>query len=403
MKNGWQTKTLGELFDITSSKRVFEADWRTEGVPFYRAREIVKLARHGFVENELFISEEMFDRYSTKFGIPAAGDIMVTGVGTLGICYVVKEDDRFYFKDGNIIWLKKKTEANSRFVEYAFQSDYLRSQIDDSVGATVGTFTIIKAKSTRIPVPPLPEQRRIVGLLDEAFAGIATAKANAEKNLQNARALFDSHLQSTFTGHNQGWLEKRLGDFADFKNGLNFTRQSNGRTVRMVGVGDFQENSLVPIDTLQSVTIDGELADDYFIRRDDILTVRSNGSKELVGRCMLVPKVDEGISYSGFIIRIRFDTREVYAPFLLSFMRSRATRERLTRDGEGANISNINQAKLSELSIPLPSFKQQKDIADQIDELAVETQRLESIYAQKLVALNELRKSLLHEAFGGKL
>jgi hypothetical protein len=147
--DGWQTKTLGDLFDITSSKRVFEADWKTEGVPFYRAREIVKLAKHGFVENELFISEEMFDRYSTKYGIPAEGDIMVTGVGTLGICYVVNKDDRFYFKDGNIIWLKKKTEADSRFVEYAFQSDYLRSQIDDSVGTTVGTYTIIKAKSVR--------------------------------------------------------------------------------------------------------------------------------------------------------------------------------------------------------------------------------------------------------------
>ena len=78
MRDGWQIKTLGDLFDITSSKRVFEADWKTEGVPFYRAREIVKLARQGFVDNELFISEEMFNRYSTKYGIPAEGDIMVT-------------------------------------------------------------------------------------------------------------------------------------------------------------------------------------------------------------------------------------------------------------------------------------------------------------------------------------
>src|ERR1700722_10410029 len=177
MKDGWAIKTLGDLFDITSSKRVFESDWKSNGVPFYRAREIVKLAQQGFVDNELFISEEMFSRYLAKYGIPAEGDIMVTGVGTLGICYVVQKNDKFYFKDGNIIWLKKKTEADSRFVEYAFKSDFLRKQIDDSVGATVGTYTIIKAKNTRIPVPPLPEQRRIVGILDEAFEGIATAKA----------------------------------------------------------------------------------------------------------------------------------------------------------------------------------------------------------------------------------
>jgi len=115
----WREKQLGDLFDITSSKRVFEVDWKREGVPFYRAREIVKLAEQGFVDNELFISEEMFDRYSVKYGIPVEGDIMVTGVGTLGICYVVQKSDRFYFKDGNIIWLKKKSESDSRFVEYA--------------------------------------------------------------------------------------------------------------------------------------------------------------------------------------------------------------------------------------------------------------------------------------------
>src|ERR1035437_5702297 len=189
MKKDWEIKKLGDLFEITSSKRVFQSEWEKGGVPLYRAREIVKLAQQGYVNNELFISPEMYERYSTKYGIPKPGDIMVTGVGTLGICYVVQVHDRFYFKDGNIIWLKKNTNTNSRYVEYAFKSDYLRKQIDNSMGATVGTYTIIKAKNTVIPIPPLPEQHRIVTILDEAFAAVATAKANAEKNLKNAREL----------------------------------------------------------------------------------------------------------------------------------------------------------------------------------------------------------------------
>jgi type I restriction enzyme S subunit len=200
MNDGWEVKTLGDLFDITSSKRVFESDWTTQGVPFYRAREIVKLARQGFVDNELFISEEMYKRYATKYGIPAAGDIMVTGVGTLGICYVVQTRDRFYFKDGNIIWLKKKSEVESRFVEYAFKSDFLRRQIDDSVGATVGTYTIIKAKSTRIPVPPVAEQQRIVAMLDEASAVIDAARANAEQKVSALDELRESILHQALTG-----------------------------------------------------------------------------------------------------------------------------------------------------------------------------------------------------------
>ncbi len=254
-----------------------------------------------------------------------------------------------------------------------------------------------------IPVPPPSEQQRIVDLLDEMLEDLDNAKTNAEKNLQNARALFESHLQAFFTAKGDEWAERRLGDIATFKNGLNFTRESKGQTLPIVGVGDFQGNAVVPIDSLQSITIDGQVHSDYLIRRDDILTVRSNGSRDLVGRSMLVPDVAGMISYSGFVIRIRFDTRLVSPRFLLHFMRSSATRERLTRDGGGANISNINQEKLSALPVHLPPLRLQESAASQLDSLATETQRLEGHYRKKLDALDALRKSLLHQAFSGAL
>jgi type I restriction enzyme, S subunit len=403
VKDGWQTKTLGDLFDITSSKRVFEADWKTEGVPFYRAREIVKLAKHGFVENELFISEEMFDRYSTKYGIPAEGDIMVTGVGTLGICYVVNKDDKFYFKDGNIIWLKKKTEADSRFVEYAFQSDYLRSQIDDSVGTTVGTYTIIKAKSTRIPVPPLLEQKRIIAILDEAFEGIAAAVANAEKNLANAHELFDNYLNSVFTQKGQGWVEKKLGDVATFKNGLNFTKNSKGELIKIVGVKDFQKNFSVPIAELETAQIDGKLGADYELKTGDILTVRSNGNKQLIGRCILANDVSEKTSHSGFTIRIRVASKDITPAYLVHFLKSKTSREMLIESGDGANISSLNQQALSALPVSLPPLKDQSAIVQKIEEIDTESKRLEIIYQHKLDNLAELKQAVLQKAFAGEL
>lgn len=196
----WEEKKLGDLFDITSSKRVFKAEWRKEGVPFYRAREIVKLAQQGFVDNELFISKEMFNQYSSKYGIPIEGDILVTGVGTLGICYVVQKPDRFYFKDGNIIWLKKKSEADPRFVEYAFKSDLLRKQIDNSVGATVGTYTIIKAKNTVIPLPSLPEQHTIVAKLDALSAETNKLESIYQQKLDTLEDLKKSLLHKAFNG-----------------------------------------------------------------------------------------------------------------------------------------------------------------------------------------------------------
>jgi len=196
----WQIKKLGELFDITSSKRVFKSEWKNDGVPFYRAREIVKLANQGFVNNELYISEEMFREYSTKYGAPNAGDIMVTGVGTLGVCYVVRPNDRFYFKDGNIIWLRKKSEVDSTFVEYAFRSEFLRDQIDNSIGVTVGTFTIIKAKNTLIPLPPFPLPTQLVEKLNAISAEVRILEAIYKKKNADLEELKKSLLHKAFAG-----------------------------------------------------------------------------------------------------------------------------------------------------------------------------------------------------------
>src|SRR5690606_28600766 len=119
--------------------------------------------------------------------------------------------------------------------------------------------------------------------LDEAFEGIATAKANAEKNLENVRTLFERELQAVFAQLGSDWSKRHLGEIAEFKNGLNFSQRSSGQTVRIVGVGDFQSNYMLPVSELSFVTIDGALGSSYELRKNDILTVRSNGSKDLVG------------------------------------------------------------------------------------------------------------------------
>lgn len=187
----WPMVELGEIFDITSSKRVFQSEWRHDGVPFYRAREIVALAKQGFVQNELFISEEMFAEYSSKYGAPQPGDMMVTGVGTLGVCYVVGEGDRFYFKDGNIIWLKKKTDNATEYIRLMFQTDHVKRQINQATGAIVGTFTIVTAKRTKIPLPSLATQQAIVAEIGAEQALVNTNReliARFEKKIKDTLA-----------------------------------------------------------------------------------------------------------------------------------------------------------------------------------------------------------------------
>lgn len=381
MNAGWKTSTLDDTCEMYQPKTISGKEMVENGAyPVYGANGLIgRYNQFNHEEPQLLITCRGATCGSVNISAPRS---WVTG--------------------NAMVVRPKNGSLDMRFLEYLF-----RGGIDISkaiTGAAQPQITRTNLAPLEISYPiSLTEQKRIVSILDEAFAGLVTATANAEKNLENAHALFESHLQSIFTHRGNGWVEQRLGSIAEFKNGLNFSRQSKGQTLRIVGVGDFHENSVVPTESLQSVTIDGELTDDYLIRRDDILTVRSNGSKDLVGRCMLVPEVDGMISYSGFIIRIRVDSRKVSSRFLLRFMKSSETRARLTRDGGGANISNINQAKLSELPISLPSFSEQEQIANRLDVLAAEAQRLETIYLQKLAALEELKKSLLHHAFTGQL
>ena len=121
----WKWSKLENLGVITSSKRVFQNEWKSEGVSFYRARDIVSLNK-GLSVSDLYISEEMYKEYSQKYGVPKKGDILLTGVVTIGESYVVKENDKFYFKDGNIIWLKKSCNVNSMYLKKYFESNFLK-------------------------------------------------------------------------------------------------------------------------------------------------------------------------------------------------------------------------------------------------------------------------------------
>lgn len=193
----WGMTTLGDHFEITSSKRVFQREWRGSGVPFYRARELAILGTTGAVENELFIDRSLYERYKRGFGAPEPGDFLVTAVGTLGKTYVVRPEDEFYFKDGNIIWLKASATVDSQFLKYLFQVPSLQDQIQGgSSGTTIGTYTITAAKQTIIPLVPLDEQRAIADVLVAVDAEITVL----QRRLESVRQIKQGMMQELITG-----------------------------------------------------------------------------------------------------------------------------------------------------------------------------------------------------------
>ncbi len=169
--SGWITTNLGSIFNVVSAKRILKSDWKHSGVPFYRAREIVKLSIYGLVDNELYISEEHYNSLKEKFPVPKASDIMISAVGTIGKCYIVKESDKFYYKDASVLCLCNDYQINAKYIYHIMRSEYMLKQMyDNSKGTTVDTITIEKAKQYILPLPPLAEQQRIVAKIEETFS-----------------------------------------------------------------------------------------------------------------------------------------------------------------------------------------------------------------------------------------
>ena len=164
--DGWAWCRLQDLFIICSAKRVLQADWKDEGIPFYRAREIVKLSDNGFVDNELFISEEHYLDLKKNFGVPDAGDIMLSAVGTIGKPYIVQENDTFYYKDASVICLQKiGSYISSEYIRLVLEAPYMQKMMyANSNGTTVDTITISTANQYYVAVPPRSEQSRIVNM-----------------------------------------------------------------------------------------------------------------------------------------------------------------------------------------------------------------------------------------------
>lgn len=195
LPSGWEWCRLGALGVIGSSRRVHKRDWTTTGVPFLRAREIVKLSKHGQAENELFIAEDHFRRLSRDGLTPEPNDLMITGVGTIGVPYVVKQTDRFYFKDASVLIFKNRFGLYPHYICTVLKSpSWIREIHKESMGTTVHTLTIARANLAPFPLPPLAEQHRIVAKVDELM-GLLDQLEAARNTRENTRiALRDAAL-----------------------------------------------------------------------------------------------------------------------------------------------------------------------------------------------------------------
>jgi type I restriction enzyme, S subunit len=293
------------------------------------------------------------------------------------------------------------SQLASKFLYY-----YLASNVDllNALGTGTTFKELSSAKLKEVPIPfPLPsEQERIVAILDEAFDRIATAKTNGEKNLQNARALFDSYLDSVFTRGSEEWAHTQLGEVCTFENGDRGTNYPS-KAVRTV--------SGIPFINAGHLTEDGIDLErmDYISReRFNLLGAGKISPGDILfclrgslGKVASVGGLSEGAIASSLVI-VR-PSPLVLGPFILAYFRSRICSEMIRLFRNGAAQPNLSAGSLKKFAIKIPLLSIQKKIVHDLDAMRDETRSLESIYREKLAALEALKKELLHQAFTGAL
>lgn len=194
MASEWRITTLGECADVSSSKRIFASDYTDSGVPFYRSKEIIERAAGNKVSTSLFISDDKFEGVRDKFGAPVAGDILITSVGTIGVSYLVQPGDKFYFKDGNLTWLRNyKDGVAPQFIHLWLRSSTAKAEIDRvTIGSTQQALTIVSLKSLPLALPSLTDQKAIAHILGSLDDKIELNRQINQTLESMAQALFKS-------------------------------------------------------------------------------------------------------------------------------------------------------------------------------------------------------------------
>jgi type I restriction enzyme, S subunit len=386
MKNGWQSTTLGDLCGLTSGGTPSKKNPRfwVGDVPFVSARDL----KSDRIETALLhISSEAVDQSATKLAPVGSLLMLVRGMGLANGIQIGEVTAPVAFNQDIRALHPPLDSVLPRFLLLALRNSFMNGDGERVVSSAAhGTLKIDTnvLRQIAISLPPLPEQRRLVGILDEAFDGIATAEANAEKNLQNARALFESYLQAVFAHRGVGWVETTLDQIST---NLDSKRVPITKSDRTSGDYPYYGASGI-VDYVADYIFDG-----------DTLLVSEDGANLLMRSTPIAFSVTGKywVNNHAHILKFENMATQRFVEFYLGSIR-------LDEYITGAAQPKLNQKALNSIPIPIPkSIDAQTKIVQTIEGLAEETQRLGSIYQRKLVALDELKKSLLHQAFSGHL
>ena len=382
MKAGWLTRKLGEVCEIYQPKTISTKEMNENGkYPVFGANGIIG----------------RYDKFNHE-----EPQLLVTCRGAT--CGAINISEPNSWITGNAMVIRPKgKELSLEFLTYIFRGILNISKA--ITGAAQPQITRTNLAPLEISYPAsVGEQQRIVAILDEAFDGIATATANAEKNLDSSRELFERTLQSVFTEKQEGWLEKPLGELCERITkgssprwqGIAYVEKPGILFVTSENVGEYKLLMETPKYVEEKFNIKDKKS---ILKKGDVLTNIVGAS---IGRTAIF-NLDEVANINQAVCLIRCKPSLLHNCYLTYLLNSPILKQ-ILHDNEVNNArANLSLTFFSQLAVPLPPITKQKAIAKQLDELYSETKQLESIYQRKRTALNELKQSILHQAFSGQL
>ena len=397
MKAGWQVKTLGESCFIArgGSPRPIQEFLTNDadGVCWIKISDATASDKFIFKTKEKIKPSGI-----ARSRLVKEGDFILSNSMSFGRPYVMKISGCIH--DGWLVLSEYEKYFDQGFLYHLLGSPVVFEQFNNlAAGSTVRNLNIELASRVVLPVPPIAQQQRIVAILDQAFEGIAKARVNAEQNLQNALALFESHLQSVFTQRGEGWEIKTLGDVLQKTETVDPSKKPNIEFI-------YLDVSSVNKDTkeIEDVTVMlGKNAPSRarkLIRTNDVIfaTVRPTHS-----RVALIPEeYNEQVCSTGyFVLRAK---EFLNNNLVLYFLLTPDFNKQMEKLQKGASYPAVTDSEVKSIMIHFPkSLVEQKSIVTKFDSLREETQRLEALYQRKIALLDELKKSLLQQAFAGEL
>jgi len=388
VKKRWQTKTLGEVAEVIAGQSPEGSFYNTsgDGLPFYQGKK--EFGEKGIGAPTTWTSQ------ITKVALE--GDVLMSVRAPVGPVNFATQKSCI---GRGLAAIRNGKDLDRNFLFYFLLSK--QEEINGTEGAVFASINKNDIKSIKIVVPPTSEQQRIVGILDETFDGIATAKTNAEMNLQNARALFESHLNSVFTQSGEWWPNFRLGDMVErltngyvgptrniyCENGVPYLLARHVKKNRLTFDGKTIISSAFNAKNRKSI-----------LKAGDVLLVQSGH----IGHSAVVPPEHAGHNCHAMIV-ISPIPGKLVGMFLSRYFESPRMQLYFESIRTGSTIKHLNCGDVREIKVPVPSRIEQNRVVCELEHLSQETQRLATLYEHKLDALEVLKKSLLYQAFGGQL